>query len=381
LIPEQVTKRLLRIEPDQVAAVTPVKNEITLLPHFLKHYRRLGVSHFLMIDNGSTDGSFDYLLQQTDCTVFRALDSYREANYGMEWVSALQVEHCRNRWSLFVDCDELLIYPDCERVSIEDYCAKLRSKGFDSVFACMIDTYPEGDFLSTKISPDADLIDQMGWFDTDYVFRPWPRRPWDPPVERFRLQVLGGPRCRLLSSLDTERRRGAFHYTLINQVDRIIDHVPASAIRYLASVCPAEMPAQQKQPLNFVTEGFRFFNGHGNTNKAYADDLVGLLHFKLCDELQKRLAEKSIMENHYRRGLPYEQLRQSVMRWGRRPLTYEGSRRFRTSSDLESVGLIGPRAAALWAKGSTIKEFVTAPTDDVATRTNTAEPGRLSSPA
>ena len=73
----------------------------------------------------------------------------------------------------------------------------------------MIDTYPQGGFLDLKIGQNDDLAEKLAWFDADYAFRAWPKRPWDPDTEAFRLQVLGGPRCRLLSSLSKERRHGA----------------------------------------------------------------------------------------------------------------------------------------------------------------------------
>ena len=75
---------------------------------------------------------------------------------------------------------------------------------------------------------------------------------------------------------------------------------------------------------------------------------MALLHFKFCHELQQRLLCSAAEGNHYRRGLSYHQLEAALKRWGRRPLTYQGSRTYRSSGDLEAVGLIGERPAALW---------------------------------
>jgi hypothetical protein len=186
----------------------------------------------------------------------------------------------------------------------------------------------------------------MGWFDADYVFREWPSRPWD-KREFFLLQVLGGPRCRLLSSLEIEMRHGGAFYTLCNQVDRIVDRVPLSFIPLLAKITPHDMPAQQKRPINLVRPGFKYLHSHGGTNSAAAADMTALLHFKFCGELKSRFEMKA-EGNHYRRGLTYLQLENAVSSWPKRSLCYEGSRQYRSSADLAAVGLIGPAAGRVW---------------------------------
>jgi hypothetical protein len=169
--------------------------------------------------------------------------------------------------------------------------------------------------------------------------------------------VLGGPRCRLLSDLDRERRRGAIQYTVDKQVDRFVDIVPLPLMPALARVWPREMPEQQKKPVNFVRPGFAYANSHASSNSREAGELVALLHFKFCHELQQRLACAAAEGNHHRRGLAHHQLDFALQRWGRRSLTYPGSRRYGSSRDLEAVGLIGPRPATLWKEGA--REFVT----------------------
>ena len=44
------------IGSDNVLSFTTLRNEEMRLPFFLDHYRRLGVGHFLIVDNGSDDG-------------------------------------------------------------------------------------------------------------------------------------------------------------------------------------------------------------------------------------------------------------------------------------------------------------------------------------
>ncbi len=43
-----------------------LRDERVRLPWFLHYYRAMGVRHFLMVDNASTDGSTEYLRNQPD---------------------------------------------------------------------------------------------------------------------------------------------------------------------------------------------------------------------------------------------------------------------------------------------------------------------------
>ena len=73
---------------DEVLVVGCLRNEMLRLPAFLEHYRRLGVSRFLLVDNGSDDGSRELLLAQPDVTVFHTDQSYAESGCGIAWHTA-----------------------------------------------------------------------------------------------------------------------------------------------------------------------------------------------------------------------------------------------------------------------------------------------------
>jgi hypothetical protein len=288
-----------------IPLVCPVRDEMTFLPGFLDHYRKMGVTEFLFIDNDSRDGTTDYLLAQQDCFVFHTSDSFRASNYAMLWINQIKEELEIDGWLIYVDADEHLVYPDIENTDIRKFCETVRRAGFDCVNAAMIDMYPQGSFLDLAFEPDRNGPDVMEWFDADYIFREWPSRPWD-RRRSFVLQVLGGPRCRLLSTLDAEANHGALFYTFANQVDRIVDRIPLGLLPMLARVAPREMPALQKRPINFVKPGFQYLNSHTCTNVNAACDMTALLHYKFCGELKGRFAMKSA-GNHNRRGLSYKQ--------------------------------------------------------------------------
>jgi hypothetical protein len=330
-----------------IPVICPVKDEMAMLPHFFDHYRRLGVQRFIFIDNGSTDGGKEYLCAQPDCRLFFTEQNYRESNYATSWINEIIERDGIEGWILYADIDEHLIFPDCESQSLPAYCASLTQRGFDAAYALMLDMYPAGDFLDVRPSKDVPLVHAMPWFDTDYVIRAWPQRPWVRGAPGRKPQILGGPRFRVLTSLEKEASRGALDYLLLNQVDRFVDYVPLPLIPALARIWPLDVTALQKTPLNYVRPGFKYWNSHTATNSAFSDELLVFLHFKFCAELQARFRMVRAHANHARRGLHYFQLQQALQRW-KGSLIYEGSAKFESSEDLVSASLLGNAASDIW---------------------------------
>ena len=54
---DPVRDRTEQIAPGDILAFVTLRNERVRLPYFLEYYRRIGVGHFLIVDNGSDDGS------------------------------------------------------------------------------------------------------------------------------------------------------------------------------------------------------------------------------------------------------------------------------------------------------------------------------------
>ena len=81
-----------------ILAFTTLRNERVRLPYFLSYYRELGVEHFLMVDNGSTDDSREYLLEQGDVSLWHTEASYRKARFGADWLGWLQMRYGHGRW-------------------------------------------------------------------------------------------------------------------------------------------------------------------------------------------------------------------------------------------------------------------------------------------
>ena len=108
---EPVADRTAAIRKGDVLCFACVRNEAQRLPHFLAHNRSLGVRHFLVVDNDSTDSTARLLDDQPDISVWRTRASYKASRFGMDWLTWLMLRHGHGHWCLTLDADEILFAP------------------------------------------------------------------------------------------------------------------------------------------------------------------------------------------------------------------------------------------------------------------------------
>jgi hypothetical protein len=104
-------QRELRVVADRTAAIrapdvlvfSTIRNERIRLPYFLKYYREMGVRHFLMVDNGSDDGSREYLQTQGDVSLWTTSASYKRSRFGVDWLNWLQSSYGHNTITVLRD--------------------------------------------------------------------------------------------------------------------------------------------------------------------------------------------------------------------------------------------------------------------------------------
>lgn len=130
--------------PPEVAVVCQLRNERVMLPAFFQHYRALGIERFVMIDNGSTDGSFEHLLAQPDVELYRTYAPFRRAESGNAWTNPLigRPDYVRTL-CLRVDADEHLVYPHYETRPIAMLWRHMQAEGSEVLAGFMLDMFPE----------------------------------------------------------------------------------------------------------------------------------------------------------------------------------------------------------------------------------------------
>jgi len=169
-----------------ILAFACVRDEILRLPWFLEYHRRAGVDHFFIVDNGSRDGSTDYLLGQADVSLFYTEDSYSESQCGLLWINELLDRFADGHWTLTLDADELLVYPACELVQLEPLTGYLESVGADAVITMLLDMYSDLPIGSTQYTSGEPFLESCAYFDID-TYSGLPSHP---------VPVRGGPRER-----------------------------------------------------------------------------------------------------------------------------------------------------------------------------------------
>jgi glycosyl transferase family 2/galactosyltransferase len=162
LVSDEAKLKALNSEP--LAVVACLRNEMFMLPHFLAHYRKLGVKSFLIADNCSDDGTLEYLLEQPDVAMFSVDTSYGESQYGVVWQMAILANLRVGRWSLMADADELVTYKGWEKKSLPKLLASGAFRDVDAVRIRMLDMYPKGSLRDATFA-DGTPFDSAGYVD------------------------------------------------------------------------------------------------------------------------------------------------------------------------------------------------------------------------
>lgn len=290
------------IRSDDILLVGCLRNEMLRLPAFLAHYRELGVDRFLLVDNGSGDGSRDYLLAQEDVTVFHTSQSYAESDCGIAWQNALLREYALGHWTFIVDVDELFLFPGCETAGLDRFLDYVDGQGATAVVAPMLDMYSERAIAETGYRRGESLIDACPCFDGEGY------ELGGENSEARGLPVRGGPRHRLFwQSHDRE--------------------FPS--------------PVLKKTPLVRWSEGCELIaSTHTLKGVRWARVSGILLHFKFLQDFAENARAEAERAEHFADARQYRAYDDILNREAGLTAFHEGSVRFRDTAQLCHLGLM-----------------------------------------
>jgi glycosyl transferase family 2 len=187
---QSVSNRTDNVMPDDILLFSTVRNEKIRLPYFLQYYRQQGVDHFFFVDNNSTDGSGEYLADQSDVSLWHTAHSYKKSKFGVDWLNGLKSAYASGHWVLVVDVDEFFIYPFCDKRPLRALTDWLDASSVRSFGTVLLDLYPKGKIEDAVYQEGNNPIDLAHYFDSGNYF-----------VERNRkygnLWIQGGPRQRV----------------------------------------------------------------------------------------------------------------------------------------------------------------------------------------
>ena len=186
----RVANRTDQIREDDILMFCTLRNEKVRLPYFLNYYREMGVNHFLFVDNDSTDGSLDYLAEQSDVSVWHTRASYKRSHFGVDWLNWLQLKYAHGHWALVLDPDEFLVYPFCDTRPLRALTDWLDASSIKSFSAMLLDMYPKGRLDEKPYQSGQNPLEIANWFDSgNYTMS---------RNKRFgNLWIQGGPRARM----------------------------------------------------------------------------------------------------------------------------------------------------------------------------------------
>ena len=216
----RVADRTGTIKPDDLLLFSTLRNEMVRLPYFLDYYRRLGINHFLIVDNDSTDGSLEYLADQPDVSVWHTKASYKRARFGVDWLNWLQLKYAHGHWALVVDPDEFLIYPFCDTRPLRALTDWLDASSIKAFSAMLLDMYPKGRLDAQPYQPGQDPMEIACWFDSgNYTIT---------RNKKFgNLWIQGGPRARVFFP-DAPERAPALNKIPLVKWDRRYTYVSST---------------------------------------------------------------------------------------------------------------------------------------------------------
>lgn len=314
-----------------------MRNEILRLEYWLRHYREIGCSKFVVVDNGSTDGTYECLKAQPDVISVQTEHSFGMAKFGIDWLNDFRRRLQPGQWVLFADTDECLIYPGWPQRGINDVIMEMTASGCNAMWAFMLDMYPNGPMSTVPLTRGVDLLATAPCFDSEYKFRYTPMKPWE--AGRPKLQVIGGPRVRALSSIDREMKLGWLGRTWRGQIDRLLPYIPDRHLNLLFHVFPQTVPALFKSPLVRTSLDIEYENNHDVKGATYYERNAIICHFKFLADFADKVRGEVHRKEHYRRGAEYFAYQNMIERGDDLDFRFEKTECFQSSEQLRCLGL------------------------------------------
>jgi glycosyltransferase involved in cell wall biosynthesis len=282
---------------ETVLLVSVVRNERGTLPEFLAHYRRLGIQRFVIVDNASTDGSTAFLADQPDVDLYTSRQSFRWPRK-QAWINRIIALYGYDRWYLYVDADEYLVFDGADPRSITDLIGFAERLGLRRIRGMLVDMYGAAPLLAPA-QRGTPLPKRFPYFDGN---------SYSERLILTRISRTGGPRQRAFSHW-----RDAFS------------------------------PELSKYPLFHVRPGEIFHSPHylfPYRENYLSPCYIGLLHYKFTDNFLEKAMVAVRERSYWQDSFEYRRYLERLADGSRIRLIYSGTCEYRSPADLVATGLI-----------------------------------------
>lgn len=159
-----------------------VKDDLLKIKKMYEHHMNIGVNKFVFLDNGSTDGTVEFLKSKDNVDIITCETKYH--TYAREaWINLLLCHYGFNNWYLVVDSDEMYNYIGSEELLINEHIKKLHKKGINRELSFMLDMYSK-----------KGLFQNANEFTKDYCY--FDCDTYEVSQNKRSITITGGPRKR-----------------------------------------------------------------------------------------------------------------------------------------------------------------------------------------
>ena len=282
------------IKDNKIILICLVKNDLRRIKEFYEHYKKIGVENFVFIDNNSDDGTFGFLFNLEDVTIFRIEEKYSTIRR-QAWISKVINYFGFNKWYIVVDSDEFLVYNDCETKNIEKLIEKIDKQ--KRTRALMIDMYADKKILDDENS-DRKIEEEYVYFDANTYHK-------------------GKHKC-------FELIQGGVRERIFGKYDNI-------------------SPFLIKYPIFFYEKGDMQYNSHFSFPfyKNFNIEInTCLLHYKFLPEDLEKIKIRAKEKNYAMGSKEYNAYLKAYIENPKLNFKYDKSEMYKNSRDLEKIKLI-----------------------------------------
>lgn len=170
---------------NNIIVICVVKDDLIRIKKFIDFYRKLGVLHFAFVDNGSSDGTYEYILEQEDCDVYVCGDKYSSLRR-VVWLNKLISKYDSSYWFIMVDSDEFLFYQDMENISLTQLVKMAENNHLKRISGFLLDMYPKENLF--ELDCEESFFVEYKYFDM---------KGYDIHNTNHGVSIIGGPRKRV----------------------------------------------------------------------------------------------------------------------------------------------------------------------------------------
>lgn len=210
-IDRMLARRELASEPypmldhDEIVLISVMRNEEAIIEEFLAYYFAMGVSHVFLVDHQSTDGTVKRALRFSNVHIFQTQGNFRRKEF---WIETLLQRFANDRWSVIVDADEFLAYPEVEKLDLQRFINYLEQSGHDAFQCKLIDLFPGREQHAPRFDPSLQARQVL--FGVDACLEKVPLLKY-----RKSMRLLSGQH-RLIGGQFSPLRGAVLHYKFLN---------------------------------------------------------------------------------------------------------------------------------------------------------------------